>query len=1260
MLNNFEDYKPIDAAARKIVQEHFGNNLLVSAAAGAGKTSSLTKRVANRLAGKNSQPRCSIEQILMVTFTDAAAKEMRSRISLELERESVLAKAAGDRLLERHLRRQQALVGQAWISTIHSLCLRLVKQNFQIIGIDPRVKLLDDIEGKLLRQECIEELLEECYEQAEPEIFRLVEWFCSDKGDAGLHMAVFDLFEFASNRKNRDQWLTAAAVELFPDNADFGQSIWGMAWFAKLVVSLNSGQENLGRALELGQACAMEVIPPKCAADLLLVEQLLAASVRKDYPQMRSIAQSFQKIAWGGTGSAGFTHNGKDAKKDKPAYDEIKALYNHMAEDLTKLRAELVLEQSALVLRFQKTKLIVQYLCALVARFIAKYDSAKNKRACMDFNDLERHCLNLLQSAAGGSVRKELADKFCEIMTDEYQDTNEVQEEILELISGGQPKRFMVGDVKQSIYRFRQAEPKIFTEKYDHYSSLPGSVNQRVDLSLNFRSRPEVLASVNTVFSQIMSKEFGDVDYNAAVTLKPGFSHYLADVPKNAVAAHTEVYLIDKDKDADDVEAVLNKSDADEEETAQKTAAEAQIIADRINGLIAECPLIFDKVTTAWRELQYRDIAVLLRYNKNAGVIANCLRNNGIACFSSIGDGYFLAFEVKIILSLLAVIDNPLQDIELAGVLRSPLYQFTNDDLANIRLKAEGYFWHALLSTAQEDTPLGIRSKAVVEAIAAWRELSKQIQIHELLQAIYDDTQFYDYVAMLQSGDTRQVNLRLLQERAIQYEQTNYKGLFRFINYVELLKKRGHDLSEGRAVSENADVVRILSVHGSKGLEYPIVFLPEMGRGFGGNREGGSLFKLHKTYGIGPKFVDVEENIVYNSLAYDFIKKQDRLESLAEELRVLYVAMTRAREKLILVGQTAGNAQLQKKITEKWPKAERTATGTGLTSAGACSAGSWLDWIGMVLWSEHNGGIPPSDWEINIIRADEIKIAQHKATGSEIIKQLRQTQPTAAERQRVNSLLEFSYPRIQIELAPKITVTELKRRTLAPEDATEELSGRDELSSSRAVDGENAGRGAPMCAPGFLGHSSEKPDGLTVSGQLLGTVYHEIFQRLDFQALDYSSEVDRVIAVGLQQNVFTAEVVEIIDRGKITDFLRSPLAYRIRKASVVRREQPFVLTLSAAEIGIAFGKQYPKDETVLLQGIVDVLLLESDGMAVIIDYKTDNVANTAVLVQRYSTQLHYYALAVERITKRVVSEKIIWHVPTATAVSCQKNKMDDK
>ena len=386
---------------------------------------------------------------------------------------------------------------------------------------------------------------------------------------------------------------------------------------------------------------------------------------------------------------------------------------------------------------------------------------------------------------------------------------------------------------------------------------------------------------------------------------------------------------------------------------------------------------------------------------------------------------------------------------------------------------------------------------------------------------------------------------------------------------------------------------------------------------------------------IGPKFVDVDENIVYNSLAYDFIKNEDKLESLAEELRVLYVAMTRAREKLILVGQTAGNSQLQKKIAEKWSQAERTASGARLTSASACSAGSWLDWIGMVLWSKDKGGVPPGDWEINLIRADEIKLAQPKTVGSEIINQLKQSRPTAEERLQVNTLLEFEYPHVQIELAPKISVTELKRRTVAPEDSPEA-----ELSSCQV-----AGRGAPMCAPGVPGLNANGETQM-VSGQLLGTAYHEVFQRLDFHAADYRWEIERVIGVVLGQNVITAAIAEKIEFGKIADFLGSPLADRVRAAATVRREQPFVLAISANEIAVP----YPRDEQILVQGIVDLLLVEPDGKVIIIDYKTDKVADAAVLVERYATQLRYYALAVERITGLKVSERIIWHVPMAREI----------
>lgn len=1213
------DYIALDEADRVAAQTSFAGNILVSAAAGSGKTSSLTKRVINCLAQKNADGSLvNIEQIMMVTFTDAATTEMRSRIAAELD--DAIQKCQ-DSVLRRHYRRQQALLGNAYISTIHSLCSRLVRDNFQLLGIDPKLKLLDANEAKMLQQDCIEELFEQFYQSGNEQFLHLVEWFCSDKGDDALYDAVFVLREFAANRLDDRGWLVDLAERFWPEGVDAVNDCgWGRRLFEMTTADLQQACDLYREAYAAGLANGqLPEVTGIATGELAQAEFFLAQAAGRDYVELH---QSLSQAGFSGWTASGLSKRSQHVKANADDFAYIKEQIELARELIKKIQGYFVLPQEKLLARLNASKSIVTVLAKVTLAFTERYSALKRERSKMDFNDLERYCVALLQLETARPVLQALQARFVEIMTDEYQDTNEVQEQILQLLAGSSVRRFMVGDIKQSIYGFRQADPTIFSGKLKRYEQGKGGC--ALTLTRNFRSRRAVLDAANFVFERIMSEACGGMEYDERAALRYGAAK-IYDVPaagQKTLDAVTELIIINKD----------NKpaQRAAENEFAEKAAAEAQVIADKIRELILAAPSVYEKNEEGggfWRPITYRDCVILLRKKSSAPEIQTVLRDNGIPCYSDIGSSYFLAYEVRIMLSLLAVIDNPLQDIPLAGALRSPVFACSDEELAVIRINGgKGCLWQALNEYSQKSGELAQKTVAIIKQINSWRESNKQMQIHELLQQVYDQSRFFDYVAALPSGNIRQANLRMLSEYALAFERADFKGLFRFLKYIELLKKRDQELDEGKALSANDDVVRIVTAHGSKGLEYPVVFVPEIGREFGGGAER-TLFNLHKDYGIGPRFVDLEENLIYDSLPRLVNSESKRLDELAEELRILYVAMTRAREKLILVGSVARG--LLRNRAEEWAKQRKA---TKLSPRWVARQKSWLDWIGAAVATVDTSGIlqrmdaanePVSGWSVTIRPVESIPVVEARVERGSFTDELESAALDEKINYEITAALDWNYATLhsRTTLPPKLTVSELKRQALTAEEQPE------------------SGELIPM-AQTFP--SSAK------SAAELGTAYHEIFQRLDFAVENYRDNVEAVITALVLQNIIPKELARKIDRNAIVTFMASGLTDRIRAAKTVRREQQFVVAIGADEL----DKTSTETDCVLVQGIIDLLLVEADGTVVLVDYKTDNVADSNVLRERYDTQLQYYALAVERITGMPVSEKIIWHVPTATAVKC--------
>lgn len=1219
-----------------------GSNLLVAAAAGAGKTAVLVERVFLRISSEEDP--VDVDRLLVVTFTNAAAAEMRERIG------TALLQALNANPGSRHLERQLSLLNRAPITTLHAFCLELVRQHFYRLDLDPNFRIADDTEAVLLRLEVLEELLETYYEKEDPDFLRLVECYGGERDDAALQDLILRLDTFARSQPWPKQWLEQAAVSFrLPGEISPDELPWIRNLKESIFLELEKAESLLRRALVISrQPGGPAPYEANLEEDLARIQELKAACC----------------LPWKELGAVfrGFKFN--TLKRCRNDVDEnLKKQAQAFRDEAKKLTVQL---RDAYFLRepedwfqdFSELEPLVKMLCRLTAEFQEAYRQAKLKRCLVDFSDLEHFSLELLMEPESGpgnlipsAIAAELRERFVEVLVDEYQDINSIQDTILQLVSrqgSTWPNLFMVGDVKQSIYRFRLAEPGLFLHKYKSYASEPGTLERRIDLSKNFRSRREVVDGTNFIFRQIMTERFGEMAYDAKAELVYG-----ADYPPVEGQWPAELHLIDRKTPEPPAEETGEEKDISAEhesdvEELGATQLEARLIGRRIQELLAGkngSPfLVFDRGMKSYRPVTYRDIVVLLRATKNgANVFLEEFRQLGIPAHAELGTGYLAAAEVETLLALLKVIDNPLQDIPLAAVLRSPLVGLSAQELAYIRLcSIQGDFYKAVKCKAREKDELGLRLKSFLERLNRWRTLARRNTLADLIWTIYRETGYYDYVGGMPGGAQRQANLRALHDRARQYEKTTYRGLFRFLRFIERLQDSGSDLGAARALGENENVVRIMSIHKSKGLEFPVVFLAGLGKRFNLldlNKE----MLLHQELGIGPALVRPEERLVYPTLAKLAIKHRLKLEMLAEEMRVLYVAMTRAREKLIMVGTVpdlakASGTWVQHAFTRGWPLAE----------ASLAAAKCFLDWICPAL-ARHPAGLPlsktagaevdlqpeivadPSVWEIklwdkNSLQGEQLTPAREDALWEKV----RRFEPVEVEEVKAPFLrdrLSWRYPYSQFAgVTAKLAVSEVKERF-----AHLDREGRVSVYQPPVLE-----------RPRFLQESK----GLSAAER--GSALHLVMQHLDLQHQLDSDQLIMLLAELEVEEILTAEQKAAVDVGKIREFLESPLGVRMRKAAKIYKEMPFSLMLPAHEI---YPELEKSDEQVLIQGVIDCLLDEGDGF-VLIDYKTDQVEEGRIdkLVQTYRGQLYLYARAVETILRRPVKEKFLYLFEAGKAV----------
>lgn len=1217
-------------------------SLLVSAAAGSGKTAVLVQRIISMVTDK-AEP-LDIDRLLVVTFTNAAAAEMRERVGVAIEN------ALEQEPYNQHLQRQLTLVHNAQITTIDSFCIRILRDHFHKIDLEPGFRIADEGELKLLREDVCEAVLEEFYQKADPEFFRFADSYSGAKNDLQIKEMILKLYNYAESYPWPKEWLETCVQQYEAANeAELEEKSWIRDFLSYLDVRIEDLITAQKKLLELTQ----EPDGP----------YMYEASIADDLRQLENLRKCEHFSQWQeAVSSINFKNIGRSGKYEGSVAKKnaVMSGRKRMKDQIDKWKKTIFATPLEVQLeRLTQTSKMVRVLVTLTQAFSDRFYEEKQKKNMLDFSDVEHNALRVLVNPETKELTEtalEYQQQYREVMIDEYQDSNYVQETLLTAVSGvknGNENLFMVGDVKQSIYRFRLARPELFMDKYHRFSTEESS-RQRIDLHRNFRSRREVVEAVNDIFYPLMEKDLGNVAYDAEAALYAG-----AEYPdyENADCCKPEFLLVPS-----------------QESGMERREQEAAAVAGRIRELVE---------TQEIPGITYKYIVLLLRSMSGwAETYQKVFEQEGIPLIVASKTGYFSATEVQTVLSLLRVLDNPYQDIPMAAVMKSYFGKFTSEELAQIRAESPGMPFYQcveqftsseeqqkeeqiadtnvveaekqqkeepisdtdaveaeILPQEKENKNVSDQRSHLAEKIIAFQEMLQNFRqripytpIHRLLQEILDETGYRNYVAALPAGEQRRANLDMLMEKAVAYEQTSYHGLFHFIRYIDRLMKYDVDYGEAEIVSEQENAVRLMSIHKSKGLEFPVVFVCGMGKQFN-EQDLNSNMIFHPEFGIGLKWFDCEKRTKANTLIHQIFAMEAKKENLGEELRVLYVALTRAKEKLIL----AGTCKLPEEGQYSgFSREEKVSFSTRY------DAKSYWDWVMPVLGMENP--------DYRYVIWDEARMQQEEQ---------RKLQDTALEHRTLLVALQnvseieltqlketFSWEYAWKEEGThkqKVSVSELKHRAM--EERSE--SAEQTLNTAQPLFPDEI---ATPYVPRFVQEAKEN------AGALYGTMVHRFLECLDFAGLpDFAEEkqglyfvkqqIDALCALGRMQEADAKR----LNWKQLLGFLQSDTAKRMRVAAeqgTLEREKPFVMSVPA---NLVWEESRPEEE-VLIQGIIDVFWEEADGI-VLLDYKTDHVDNAQELVHRYKKQLELYADALSRFSgEKPVKEILIYSFALAETI----------
>ena len=1149
-------------------------NILVSAAAGSGKTAVLVERIMEIVCDEKHP--VDVDRLLVVTFTKAAAAEMKERVG------AAIRKRLEEQPNNGYLQKQETLVSHAQITTIDSFCSYILRNHFGEIDLDPAFRVADEGELKLLKKDILKELLEEEYAKKRPEFLRFVECYASGKNDDVLEDLILKLYEFSTSDPFPEEWLNTLikSQALYADEAM-------LSHVRKILESLL--WEN-----EQAICLCTSVGGPIFYEDALVQDQLLLKKC------LSSVTYEEFSTAIRGRSFQALSRKKMPPETEEEKKEAVKVVRNRMKKSLESLEKQFFYMPSELIAEAEKiARPAKEELVLLTLEFSGRFAEKKRKRNIVDFSDMEHLALKILVTRKDGEcvptdIARGYAEHFAEIMIDEYQDSNLVQELILTSISKkslGGNNLFMVGDVKQSIYRFRQARPELFMEKQETYT-LSDSTSQRVNLSKNFRSRKEVLDTVNFLFERMMIKELGNISYDAEAALYLG-----ADMPEPEKSSDVQAELM-----------LLNLPEEETDEKLDKVELEAAMIAGKILELL-ETAKVYDKKTGELRHAKPADMVILLRTMSGwSDTFSNVLGSYGISTVTGSSTGYFSAMEIQTMLNLLKILDNRKQDIPLSAVLHSPIGNVDSAEMAKIRGAYPDLPYHEACvkySLEGEEEFLKDKLQSFWNLIDNLRRKAEYLPIHKLLWEIYDKTSYEQIVRLQPNGEVRVANLQMLVQKALDFEATSYRGLFNFVRYIENLQKYEVDYGVAESSAGNENAVRIMSIHKSKGLEFPIVFVSGLSKKFN-KQDVKERIVMHPDLGLGTDAIDPEKRIKFPTLSKKMIQKQIELESLGEELRVLYVALTRAKEKLIMTGTLKNASQEVLNIAREKELCERGRYES------LCAGSCFLDWILEVSAGEE------TPFEVNCVTIESLveeKISQtlmEKYNYALLRSGHKDTPQTLVEK------FTFEYPYEHQRFIPgKVSVSELKKAAM--EEDVREMFEEPEI--------------VPYI-PAFLREERK------VSSAERGTAYHRVAECMDLSGVRHSRQVEERIEQLVLQGKMTQAAADTINSYDIYVFCQSELCRRMLNAeqqNKLYKEQPFVFAKAAKEV----YPEYDSEQEILVQGIMDAYFEENDEI-VLIDYKTDHVKTEEELVKRYKKQLEIYAESLEQMTGKRVKERILY------------------
>ncbi len=1150
-----------------------------------------------RIIQKNLKDKIDINKLLVVTFTNAAASEMRERVL------DAIYKKLDEMPEDENLQKQIILLSKSNICTIHSFCLEVIKNNFFEINFPANFRIGSEEEIELLKQEVLEDTFENLYEQEDENFIKLIECYADYKGDDSLKEIILKIYKYIQSTAFPDEWLNEK-VELFKNkeiNEDFSKSIWGEILLDNLREEIIDAENSLKSI--------------KQKLDMHFELEKYSITIQNDIDKLENLYKSTQ-LGWDNAFEykdfVKFEKWPIDKKVSMDLKDEAKGVRDVVKKKITPIIQKILFCKSEEAFNDLNEMYEILYsLKNIILKFKDAFKNKKREKNLIDFNDIEHFALNILvkKDEKGNYVPSDVAlkyqEKFEEIAIDEYQDSNEVQEYILSTISRGN-NIFMVGDVKQSIYKFRQACPELFLNKYENYSTTGNEKGLKIQLFKNFRSKENILNITNIIFKEIMSKKLGDIDYTEEEYLNLG-ADFDANIENELTKSELnliELEEFEEDDEQEDVEKI--------DKLLEKEEIEAKFVARRIKELIEQKYKIKDK-KIGIREIKYKDIVVLLRSTSAiAPIYEKEFINNGIPVFSDSSNEYLDTIEIQTIINVLKVLDNPTDDIALVSVLRSEIGGFTDNEILEIRFFDRDKKYYYSLKTAQNEIKGNLKEKVnnFLNKIKEWKFESEYLGLAELIWKIYLDTGYYNYVGLMPNGALRQANLKMLFERAKDYERTSFKGLFNFIRFIEKIKMGNSDMSSAKIIGENEDVVRIMSIHKSKGLEFPIVFLSSTSKKFNMQDLNQNIL-LHQKVGLGPEYINYNRKIQYPTLAKEAIKIISKTETISEEMRVLYVALTRAREKLIITG-TIKN--IEKDLAKKEDALKMYLNDDKISSILLKKYNSYLDWINLVLIKNKKLS---NEIEKKIFKKSEIIDKNEKLDINTNIKNIDLDEVDVS---RIEEEFSWKYEHeASIELPIKTTVSKIKEKSM-------ELEGQIDLES--LINKKQIG--IANIVPEFMEEET------VFSNAKKGTLMHLFLQKLDIKEKYNIEKLEELKQKLIYSKIISEQEANLININKILKFTDSNFYNKISKCKIIEKEKPFCMKISAEEIGKS------KEDELLVQGIIDLYAIDNDDEIILIDYKTDFVQDENVLIDKYIKQLEIYKKALEEGLNRKVKEVYIY------------------